>query len=160
MGGYIDAPMVMKAFNAATGFLFRIAQTRVGAGHVINAGLFQALRECELFSVDPDLGLGFSGPQALQQYYTLLFDIMRVVLACILSRGPQNRQAIDAGKLFLMENRTVAVTVFKRHAGIGGKVQDGVGDLKQLVDMFVLLFSLTGFIDVCSFLWYQYCSSF
>jgi len=160
MGGYIDAPMVMKAFNAATGFLFRIAQTRVGAGHVINAGLFQALRECELFSVDPDLGLGFSGPQALQQYYTLLFDIMRVVLACILSRGPQNRQAIDAGKLFLMENRNVAITVFKRHVGIGGKVQDGVGDLKQLVDMFVLLFSLTGFIEVCSFLWYQYCSSF
>ena len=149
----------MKAFRAATGFLLRIAQTRAGAEQVINAGLFQALRGCQLFSVDPDLGvgqysssthhvcaaltegkIGFNDPQALQKYYELLLDIVRVVVACILSRGPQNRQMIDAGKLFLLEARSIAVTVFKRHSGIGGK---SIGGLKPLVDLFVLLFALT-----------------
>lgn len=138
----------MKGFKAATGFLLRIAQTRPGAGEVINAGLFRALRECQLFSVDPDLGIGFDDPHALQKYYELLLDIMRVVVSCVLSRGPQNRQAIDAGKLFLIENRSIAVTVFKRNAGIGGKNSDQVGNLKQLADMFVLLFGLTRFIEV------------
>lgn len=142
----------MKGFKAATGFLLRIAQTRAGAGEVINAGLFQALRECQLFSVDPDLGVGFSDPHALKKYYELLLEIMRVVVSCVLSRGPQNRQAIEAGKMFLLENRNIAVTVFKRNAGIGGKSMDGVGDLKQLADMFVLLFGLTRYIEVRFFL--------
>ena len=98
--------------------------------------------------MDPDLGIGLEDPQALQKYYELLLDIMRVVVSCVLSRGPQNRQAIDAGKMFLIENRNIAVTVFKRNAGIGGKNSDQVGDLKQLADMFVLLFGLTRFIEV------------
>jgi hypothetical protein len=50
---------------------------------------------------------------------------------------------IDAGKLFLLEARSVAVTVFKRHSGIGGKSQDHIEGLKPLVDLFVLLFALT-----------------
>ncbi|KAI5807110.1 nucleoporin Nup186/Nup192/Nup205 [Geopyxis carbonaria] len=143
-----DIPMVMKAFKAATAFLLRIAQTRPGAGQVINAGFFQALRECELFSVDPDLGVGFQNPRALLQYHELLLDIMRVVATCIVSRGPQNRQALDAAKLFLLENRNTAVTIFKRHAGIGGKGMENSENLKDLADVFVLLFALTGFVEV------------
>jgi hypothetical protein len=104
------------------------------------------------FEVPSNAGcLEFSDSQALQKYYDLLFDIMRVVVTCVLSRGPQNRQAIDAGRSFLMENRNTVVTVFKRHAGIGGNGWDGIGNLKALVDLFVLLISLTGFIEVCSF---------
>lgn len=142
--------MITKAFNATTGFLYRVAQTRTGAEHVINAGLFQAIRECSLFMADPDLGFGFSDPKGLQCYYDLVYDVVRVVLACILSRGPQNRLAIDAGQQFLVENRSVAVTVLKRNAGIGGSVRDGVGDLKKLADMFAMLYLLTGSIGVCS----------
>lgn len=147
---FIDVAMVMKAFNATTGFLYRVAQTRTGAEHVINAGLFQAIRECPLFMADPDLGFGFSDPKGLQCYYDLVYDVVRVVLVCILSRGPQNRLAIDAGKQFLVENRSVAVTVLKRNAGIGGSGQDGVGDLKELADVFAMLYLLTGLIGVCS----------
>lgn len=139
----------MIAFKAATGFLIRISQSRSGAAQVINSGLFQALRECRLFSLDPDLGLQLEQPLNLQCYYELLLEIMRVVVSCILSRGPQNRQAIDSVKLFLLDNRNLALTIFKRHAGIGGaKGLEGAGDLKTLVDMFVLLYSLTEFIDV------------
>ncbi|KAI5843714.1 nucleoporin Nup186/Nup192/Nup205 [Tricharina praecox] len=143
-----DIKGIMIAFKAATGFLIRISQSRSGAAQVINSGLFQALRECRLFSLDPDLGLQLEQPLNLQCYYELLLEIMRVVVSCILSRGPQNRQAIDSVKLFLLDNRNLALTIFKRHAGIGGaKGLEGAGDLKTLVDMFVLLYSLTEFID-------------
>jgi len=145
----LDIKGIMKAFKAATGFLLRISQSRAGAAHVINSGLFQALRECRLFSIDPDLGLQIEHPLNLQCYYELLLEILRVVVSCILSRGPQNRQAIDCVKLFLLDNRNLALTIFKRHAGIGGgKGLEGIADLKILVDMFVLLYSLTDYIDV------------
>jgi hypothetical protein len=68
-------------------------------------------------------------------------------VSCILSRGAQNRQAMEAGKIFLSENHNLALTIFKRNAGIGGKGQDGIGDLKGLTDMFVLLYSLTGLLE-------------
>ncbi|KAL7272150.1 hypothetical protein RUND412_005058 [Rhizina undulata] len=139
---------LMRSFKAATGFLLRISQTRVGAGHVLNAGLFQALRESRLFSVDPDLGVGFNDPKALEKYYELLLNVMRVVTSCILSRGPQNRQTIEQGRQFLSEARNVAITVFKRHANIGGPRIDITGDLKDLMEMFVLLFSLTDFVEL------------
>ena len=141
-------PSVIKAFKAATGFLQRVSQTRYGAGQVLSAGLFQALRECQLFSVDPDLGFGFNDPSSLQMYYDMLLDIMRVVATCVLSRGAQNKQTIDQLRAFLSEYRNIAVAVFKRNAGIGGKAEDSVGDLKQLADIFVLLFTVTDFVEV------------
>lgn len=137
-------------FKTTIGFLLRVSQSRIGAAHVINSGLFQALRECRLFSIDPDLGLNIMSPMNLQGYYELLQEIMRVLVTCILARGPQNRQAIDNTKLFLLDNRTLTFTIFKRYAGIGGKGLEGVVDLKGVVDMFVLLYSLTDFIEVSS----------
>lgn len=76
---------------------------------------------------------------------------MRVVSCCILSKGPENTQTLKLGKTFLDENKKVAITVFKRHANIGGARTSAVGgDLRELADMFVLLMSLTGYIDeVC-----------
>lgn len=142
-----DIPYLMRSFKATTGFLVRIAQTRVGAGHVINAGLFKALRESKLFSVDPDLGVGINDPKALEKYYELLTHATRVVVACILSRGQANRQAITAGKQFLTEIRPVVLSVFKRHANIGGPRMDNIKDLSELVGMFVLLIALTDFVE-------------
>jgi hypothetical protein len=76
---------------------------------------------------------------------------MRVVVACILSRGAQNLQAMEAVKIFLMQNRNLALTIFKRNANIAGKAQDDVGDLPELTKLFVLLYSLTGLADEVSF---------
>ncbi|TGZ80512.1 hypothetical protein EX30DRAFT_332009 [Ascodesmis nigricans] len=137
---------MVAAFKAATAFLFRIAQTRPGATQVFDAGLFVALRDCQLFSVDPDLGLVFIGldvANALTTYYDLLLHILRVVVTVVLSRGHQNMQTLDAARKFLLDNREVATTVFKRHAGIGGDRTDGVRELQRLAECFVLLFSLT-----------------
>lgn len=73
---------------------------------------------------------------------------MRVVATCVLSRGAQNKQTLDAARTFLAEHRNIAMTVFKRNAKIGGKGNDGVGELKGLADIFVLLFTLTDFVEV------------
>ncbi|KAI5816239.1 nucleoporin Nup186/Nup192/Nup205 [Pyronema omphalodes] len=141
-----DIPTLLSSFSAATGFLFRVSQTRSGASHIINAGLFPALRECELFQVDPDMGLSADGN--VKQYYELLFDVMRVVLACILSRGAQNRLSIEMGRRFLEDNKGLLVTVLKRSAGIGGgmeKERKDAKELRRLADVCVLLCGLTGF---------------
>lgn len=43
----------------------------------------------------------------------------------------------------------MALTVFKRHANIGGTRSEVVGgDLRELMEMFVLLISLTAYIEV------------
>ncbi|KAF8465294.1 nucleoporin Nup186/Nup192/Nup205 [Kalaharituber pfeilii] len=143
----VNATFALIFFKAATGFLLRVAQTRSGAGHVINAGLFQALKDSKLFQVDPDLGIGFHDPQSISKYYELVLWVLRVVSCCILSKGPQNAQTMSMGRKFLEENRNVAINVFKRHANIGGTKVEGVGELRELTEMFVLLMSLTGYIE-------------
>lgn len=96
--------------------------------------------------------MGLSGDGNVKQYYDLLFDIMRVVLACVLSRGAQNRQSIDMGRRFLEDNKALLVTVLKRSAGIGavggnkGVVSKEAAELRRLADVCVLLCGLTGFV--------------
>lgn len=75
--------------------------------------------------------------------------VLRVVTCCILSKGPQNEQTKKLGRQFLEETKNVALTVFKRHSNIRGPKPEAVGgDLRELTDMFVLLMSLTGYIEV------------
>lgn len=90
--------------------------------------------------------LGVGGPRALKKYYELLLSIMRVVTSCILVRGPQNKQAIEAGRRFLTETRPVAASIFKKHLNIGGG-KDTPG-IEELTNLFVLLMDATEFIEV------------
>lgn len=53
-----DTPALLSYYDSKFALLLSISQTRVGAAHVVNAGLFQAARASGLFSVDPDLGIG------------------------------------------------------------------------------------------------------
>ena len=87
--------------------------------------------------------------EALAKYYRLLLSIARVITSVILSRGPQNEQTIDSAKTFLTENRPLIVSMFKRQAKIGGVSFDDAGvDIEELVELFVLLIAMTGFLDV------------
>ena len=54
----IDVPLLLSYYKGKLSLLLRISQTRLGASFVVNAGLFQAVQESGLFSVDPDLGIG------------------------------------------------------------------------------------------------------
>lgn len=95
--------------------------------------------------------VGRGDPNAVGKYYELVLGVIRVVTCCILSKGPQNEQMIKSGRKFLDETKNVAMTVFKKHANIGGTKRESVsGELKELTELFVLLMSLTGYIEVRS----------
>ena len=88
-------------------------------------------------------------PEALSKYYRLLLSITRVVTAVVVSRGLQNEQTVESAKVFLTENRPLVVSVFKRQAKIGGVSFDDAGiDIEDLVELFMLLITMTGFLDV------------
>ena len=53
-----DIPILLSYYETKLSLLLNISQTRSGAVHVMNSGLFQAVRGSGLFSVDPDIGVG------------------------------------------------------------------------------------------------------
>ena len=98
---------------------------------------------CKLTYVEID------NPEALSKYYRLLLSLTRVITAIVLSRGPQNEQTIDSAREFLIENRPLVVSMFKRQARIGGVTFDDEGvDIEDLVELLVLLIAITDFLDV------------
>ncbi|CAF9928707.1 MAG: hypothetical protein ALECFALPRED_004119 [Alectoria fallacina] len=144
-----DIPILLSYYETKLSLLLSISQSRSGAVHVMNSGLFQAVRGSGLFSVDPDIGVEIDNPEALAKYYRLLLSIARVITSVVLSRGPQNEQSIESAKAFLTENRPLVVSMFKRQARIGGVSFDDAGvDIEELVELFMLLIAMTNFLDV------------
>ncbi|KAI9829552.1 MAG: hypothetical protein M1826_005597 [Phylliscum demangeonii] len=86
-------------------------------------------------------------PEALRRYYDLLGSVLRIITSVVMNRGPDNQQTIAEVRRFLTENRSSIVTVFKRHAKIGGSQAGRSGDLSELVRHFVLLISAAEFLD-------------
>lgn len=67
----------------------------------------------------------------------------------LLSRGPHNEQTVSQARSFLTENRTPIVSFFKRQAKIGSDLPtDAIADVDELVELFVLLVTKTGFLEV------------
>jgi nuclear pore complex protein Nup205 len=48
----------MSYCSAKLALLLNISQTRAGATVVYNAGVFQAIKNSRLFSIDPDFSIG------------------------------------------------------------------------------------------------------
>lgn len=146
-----QVPVLLSYYDASLALLVRIAQTRLGAAYVLNAGLFPAVRESRIFAVDPDIGLEFDNPNALRMYYELMLAVLRVVNAAVIARGRQNDQTVFQAREFLQESRHSMVAIFKRSVNVGaGLGQDGaVGrHLADLVDCFTVLVDVTGFLEV------------
>ena len=162
----IDVSLLLSHYKCKLSLLLTISQSRSGATEVLNAGLFSAIRASGIFSVDPDIGLGQSlvfnliamlieletdNPQALRRYHEMLLYLVRVITSLVLSRGSQNAQTIEQARLFLIENRPSVVTMLKRHAKVGSQIvnQDDVdGVVNELAEYYVLLISLTRFLEV------------
>lgn len=53
-----DVPLLLSYYEALFSLLQKLCQTKPGAAHVLNAGLFAAVRESRLFAADPDIGIG------------------------------------------------------------------------------------------------------
>lgn len=86
---------------------------------------------------------------ALANYYRLLLFITRLIVSVVLSRGPQNDQAIQSSRVFVADNRALVVATFKRQAKIGGVSFDDAGvNIDELVELFTLLISMTDFLNV------------
>ncbi len=161
--------MQLSYCHARLALLLHISQTRFGATAILNAGLFHSIQASCLFATDPDLGVGIyflsqlfcrvslieldiEGPGAIVKHYNLLAAVMRIICACILSRGIQNQQSLEQGRKFLTENRLSILAVLKKSAGLGAT--GGISELSidELADSFMLLISFTGFLDVGLFL--------
>lgn len=54
----LETSQLLMFYEAQLALLEQLAQTRVGAMHVLEAGLFEAVKESQLFATDPDIGLG------------------------------------------------------------------------------------------------------
>lgn len=88
------------------------------------------------------------GDNAVTKHYELLLAIMRVICASLLSRGAQNEQSLEQGRRFLTENRLPILTMLKKSAGLGTGVQGSVESASDLAESFMLLISVSGFLDV------------
>ncbi|EPS44541.1 hypothetical protein H072_1477 [Dactylellina haptotyla CBS 200.50] len=131
----------MTLVKAITGFLLRLSRTKLGAGMVLNAGYFAILKECGLFTIDPDIGIAFMGGKNISSYYDLLLSFVRVLVSCLLCKGLYNKSDLTQTQKFLADNRILVSSILKRHANIGS-VFSSVGDMGPLVDMFVVLYSM------------------
>ncbi|KZF26715.1 nuclear pore complex subunit Nup192 [Xylona heveae TC161] len=144
-----DMPLLIAYYKAKLSLLLRISQTRLGAAHVLSAGLFQALNASGIFTVDPDFGPEFDDPEVAKNYFELLLSILRVINAAVLSRGPQHTQTIEEARRFLVNHRYPVVGMFKRHAKIESQEKsESIQTLDDVVENFVLLITMTGFMDV------------
>ena len=90
-----------------------------------------------------------NNPEALSKYYRLLLSITSVVTCVVISRGPHNEQTIDQTRWFLDVNRASIVGIFKRQSKIGARLpDDAAACVNELVELYVLLFTMTGFLEV------------
>jgi nuclear pore complex protein Nup205 len=93
--------------------------------------------------------LDIDDKDAVNKHYELLAAIMRVICAAVLSRGSQNEHTLEQGRKFLMENRLSILAVLKKSAGLGGVNNDTSGQsIAELAESFILLITLTGFLEV------------
>jgi nuclear pore complex protein Nup205 len=140
---------LLSYYDASLALLLRICQSRLGAAYVLNAGLFLAIRDSQIFSVDPDIGLEFDDPKALKKYYDLMLSVLRVINAAVIARGRQNDQTVFQAREFLRENRHSMVAIFKRSVNVGaGQHAEAQQDLVDLVDCWTVLVEVTGFLEV------------
>ncbi|KAF1921405.1 nucleoporin Nup186/Nup192/Nup205 [Ampelomyces quisqualis] len=143
-----QVPALLSYYDASLALLLRICQSRLGAAYVLNAGLFLSIRDSQIFSVDPDIGLEFDDPKALKKYYELMLSVLRVINAAVIARGRQNDQTVFQAREFLKENRHSMVSIFKRSVNVGaGQHEEAQQDLVDLVDCWTVLVEVTGFLE-------------
>ncbi|KAK7987638.1 hypothetical protein PG989_007953 [Apiospora arundinis] len=134
--------------NAKLALLLQLCQTRDGAKHVLHSNLFRAIDQSGLFAADPELQVNSSDPRVLENHYTLLVQVMRIIGASIVSRGSHN---VLQGRRFLTEHRMLVTHVLKRSQGIGAngsKTDAQLEDkIEELAEAFMVLMLRTGFID-------------
>ncbi|KAL4930852.1 uncharacterized protein BDV17DRAFT_280479 [Aspergillus undulatus] len=144
-----DTPILLSYYESLLSLLQQLCQTKPGATHVLKAGLFQAVRDSQLFAADPDLGIDIDNPDALRKYYDLLDSVLRVIVTAVFSRGVHNEQMIERIRSFLTDNRQSMVGIFKRFAKIGGTgAADHHDALTSIAKSYTALVAATDFLEM------------
>ncbi|KAL2830034.1 hypothetical protein BDW59DRAFT_170319 [Aspergillus cavernicola] len=146
-----DTHLLLSYYESLLSLLQQLCQTKPGATHVLKAGLFQAVRDSQLFAADPDLGIAtdIDNPDALRKYYDLLDSVLRVIATAAFSRGFHNEQMMEQTRSFLTENRQSMVGIFKRFAKIGGAGAPNHHDaLTSIAKSYTALIAATDFLEM------------
>lgn len=86
---------------------------------------------------------------ALRKYYDLLLSVIRVIVSAVFSRGVHNEQIKEQARVFIAENRSCMVGIFKRFAKIGGSGKSEHHEaLCELVKSFMALVTATDYLEV------------
>ncbi|KAJ5587426.1 uncharacterized protein N7459_003191 [Penicillium hispanicum] len=145
-----DTPVLLAYYESLLALLQQLSQTKSGATYVLKSGLFESVRESQLFAADPDIGIDIDNPDALRKYYDLLLSMIRVIVSAVFSRGIHNEQIKAQTLLFIAENRPCMVGIFKRFAKIGSRAAaDHQDALCELVKSFMALVTAADFLEVC-----------
>ncbi|KAJ5629741.1 hypothetical protein N7528_003398 [Penicillium herquei] len=143
-----DAAVLLASSESLLALLQMLCQNKSGAMVVLKCGLFESVRESQLFAVDPDIGIDIDDPDALRRFYDLLLSVLRVIVTAVFSRGIHNEQIKAQTRAFIGENRSCMVGVFKRFAKIGGGALAGHQEvLCELVKSFMVLVTATDYLD-------------
>lgn len=143
-----DLTALLSYVHIGLSLLLRLCQTQDGATLVLNAGLFTAVRDSQLFSTDPDIGLDIDNPKALVQFYRLLASLLQVITSVVLAKGPRNQQTAAQARAFLQENRFCMQAVFKRASKLGKTAGPPEEEVFELVQGFSTLIAASGFLEV------------
>ncbi|KAI5289179.1 hypothetical protein KEM55_008880, partial [Ascosphaera atra] len=135
----MEAVQLLVYYEAHLTLLVGLARTRIGAERLLEAGLFQAVEDSQLFGVDPDIGIEMDSPSALRDHHTLLLAILRVIVATVFSRGAHNQQVRQLTRTFLLANRPCIINIFKRFSKVGPTKDDpkNAEVLEELVKSYV-----------------------
>lgn len=116
-------------FHTALALLLRLCQSPDGSLLVLNSDFFPTVDESKLFSTDPDIGLDIDNPTALREFHAILADLLRVITAIVISKGPQ------PGQTFLKQHRYTVQAIFKQAArGHANEVADELSRLIMATD--------------------------
>lgn len=128
-----------SVFTQIFSFLVPVVQTRAGATQVVQAGLFDALQQCGMLSIDPDVAFQHDTGTHVSSY-AILDLIFQVVASILLSMGPENVPALKRTKKFLDENQRLVITTLRKDSA-DSSIEDQ--HFEQLIKSQVLLVALT-----------------
>ncbi|EEQ32268.1 conserved hypothetical protein [Microsporum canis CBS 113480] len=143
-----DTAQLLLFYESQLSLLQQLSQTKAGAAQLLDAGLFQAVKESQLFSADPDIGIDIDNSDALQRYYDLLLSVLQVIVSTVFARGLHNQAICDQTRTFLSENRQSMVGIFKRCAKSGSLDDPNMKKcLENLAKSYTVLIASVDFLD-------------
>ncbi|KAH7461153.1 hypothetical protein FOMA001_g19163 [Fusarium oxysporum f. sp. matthiolae] len=115
--------------------------------YIIYYNLFQSLEDSGLFGADPELQINNTNSRALEQYYGLLAQVVRIFGATLVSRGRKN---VVKGRKLLKEHRMLVAHTLKRNAGVGsGNADEGLNQkIEELAEGLIVIITTTLFLEI------------